>query len=549
MRGPSRRSSKNQGRVVLSDICGLPNTKAVLRKGSRAPQPSKDLVFELEDRRPHSGPASTVTSEWLPALHAARAALVAFRDATAHRSPIPTISDTPGDAASTAVIRDWISEVLSIIAANRAGRILLSDIQFVLNSPTMTARYLHRVADDITDLHDINRGSRQRGSQSWGLPSTADHVIPTWTSRRAWLAQVEHALTTQDGIDACATHRTTNKTVLHHAAVYAEMVDGHTGHGLTASRATIIARTTMSASAEQRARRTLTSLGLLTTVAVGRTLTTGEHLAAALHHGRSQSRAASTVHLTTPRHLAHIRPPAPRRPRRSRPITAATRSGRDHLSSSGISPDKSFSSGTTHQTRADARRRNRTSHRPEPRAGHLQHAAAELLHRMPGVRVRHIGSICQVIETAGIDTTVWTGADIAAALDRDTQQRGWLWPASIDRPAAFLTWRLQRMDWTGLSPSAVARRAAERRTRDRIQAAEDAAERRSRAATPDARRAALTAFRSDQAAKKNRTSSATSCRPGAARKITRWSDSPGRAAARAELAAARGLRLSTRVAG
>ncbi|NKZ79678.1 hypothetical protein GTA28_23110 [Rhodococcus hoagii] len=64
----------------------------------------------------------------------------------------------------------------------------------------------------------------------------------------------------------------------------------------------------------------------------------------------------------------------------------------------------------------------------------------------------HIGSICQAISAAGIDTTVWTGRDIAAALDADSRRRGWMWPAAIENPAALLAWRLRRMSWTGLSP-------------------------------------------------------------------------------------------------
>jgi hypothetical protein len=70
-----------------------------------------------------------------------------------------------------------------------------------------------------------------------------------------------------------------------------------------------------------------------------------------------------------------------------------------------------------------------------------------------------------------MDVTRWTGRDIARELTKDTQSRGWIWPAHLTRPVAFLQWRLARIDWSKLSPAELARE------NDRARLAEQAARR------------------------------------------------------------------------
>lgn len=505
------------------------------------PRRAEAATDPLQTRREsHSDPENQgiSTNEWAVALHAADNALAAFTAATVHHGGIPTVGDRPNEDAPTRAIRDWVLDVHRRIARNPAGRILLANAPAASHSPTEVAEYLNRVADQIAALHELNMSSSQRGSQSWSLPSATAAVTPAWTSRRAWMAQVEHAVNTDAGHAACRANKTTPDTVLRHAAVYATHVDSATGRGLTASRKTLASQVGMSPKAEQRARNVLSALELIVTAAVGRTLTTVEHLAAALHHGTSQSRAASTLHLSTPRHLAHIRPAPSKRAKarispaatrakgrtkataenpRSTPETAPTSSkNRDHLSLSGFSPEYFSLSDVTHQTRTRARRRDDAK---MPRPLHLQRAAAQLLHEAPGLRgVTHIGSVCAVLESVGIDTTTWTGVDIARALDRDTQRRGWMWPAEITDPCALLAWRLRRISWAGTSPSENARRAAELREQRRAQALEDAAERDRNAASESARRAAIDAFRAAQASKKATTTPLVSAAQDATQK-------------------------------
>ena len=512
-----------------------------------APQTRRESHIETTE-------TNTFPSEWAPALRAANNALTAFRDATAHRGDTPSVEALPADDAPDETIRNWITDVRRIIAKNPAGRILLGDMQVALHSPTATAAYLNRVADEIAAFHEMNKASGQRGTRSWALPKTTADVVPAWTSRRAWLAQVEYALSTEIGSATCKDNKTTAETVLHHAAIYAHHVDSATGRGLTASRKTITAQTGMSPKVEQRVRRVLNALELVATAAVGRTLSTLEYLAAALHHGSSQSRAASTLHLTTPKQFAHIRPKPTKRlknrtnstkNRRVNPSEPARTGGsdRDHLSPTGISPDEVFSLDVNHQTHASARGRSESTNET-PRPLHLQRAAAELLAKAPGLgKVAHIGSICHVLTSAGIDTTSWSGADIAAEINRDTQRRGWIWPAEISDPVAFLAWRLRRISWTGTSPSTAARLASERRQHDRAVAAAATAERDLNAATESTRRSAVNFFRAACASKVP----ASMTQPARASKFGRRSgssashqaDSLARAAARAEIDARR----------
>jgi len=57
----------------------------------------------------------------------------------------------------------------------------------------------------------------------------------------------------------------------------------------------------------------------------------------------------------------------------------------------------------------------------------------------------HIGAICDAITAAGIDAAAWTPKALTAALDADMRSAGWSWPDRIERPGAFLAWRLRRL--------------------------------------------------------------------------------------------------------
>jgi len=175
-----------------------------------------------------------------------------------------------------------------------------------------------------------------------------------------------------------------------------------------------------------------------------------------------------SIHLTTPRPVATtVAPPftKARKPSRATLRTAAYRSRtttrnhpqsgtRDPLSPSGGFALKALAfkiSPTRAQTRA-----GKTTHQPTntPRPIHLQRAAAELIAHAPALTpASHIGMICHTLQQSGIDTTRWTGRDIAHQLTTDTQQRGWTWPNHIPQPTAFLRWRLTHIDWAATTPT------------------------------------------------------------------------------------------------
>lgn len=394
--------------------------------------------------------------EWIAALDAASRALTALRTATAHRDALPVIAAQPNPTAPLDIIRGWILAVRRVIASSVPLVITAAGHH---NAPQRLAADLTEAAESISSLHQMNTEGGQRGTKSWALPSVATRVIPVWTNRRSWLAQVQHAVNLPEGRETCKRRRTCPEAVLKHAAVYATHADGLTGRGVTASRATITKATGMSDTADKRARRVLRDLSLLVDAATGRTLTTAEYLAAILHHGFAQSRAASTIHLTTPPYLARITAAAPKRQR-----TKSAAPSRDPLSLKSLSRRESSFKNYSPNARERARGQGKSQKtRKDARPLHLQRAAAELAHRVPALRkTTHIGSICQVIASAGIDTTVWTGRDIAKTLDEDSQKRGWLWPTAIADPCALMAWRLRRINWVGESPSSAAKKAAEK---------------------------------------------------------------------------------------
>lgn len=75
----------------------------------------------------------------------------------------------------------------------------------------------------------------------------------------------------------------------------------------------------------------------------------------------------------------------------------------------------------------------------------MQRLAADLVGRMHGMTGGHIGAICDALAAAGVDPAVTTARQICRHLDADMRQTGWSWPNEVQRPAAFLAYRLQRI--------------------------------------------------------------------------------------------------------
>lgn len=347
----------------------------------------------------------------------------------------------------------------------------------------------------------------QRG-QSFILPLAegAYNTVCAWTGRRDWLNQARWAIHTPDGQRLRKHYQIALPTFLVLIVAIAAFADSRTGRDVAAAGDTIARHAGAgSAKAVQRCRAILRDLGLAVEMARGRVLTGDEHLAAELHHGGRQHRAASRWALTSPV-WAVTGAAAERRHNPGKETTKRKRrgSGFVHLSRSKYLGSNKVTSRRTHQrahTREAARPKSTTPRSPRPL--HLQRAAAELLrHATTLDHGQHPGSVCNVLADIGIDTTRWRGRDIARALDHDTATRGWIWPhhSQMRKPNHLLRWRLAHIDFTGPSP---ADRAATARAA-RAERAADRAARRGPGSTERGRQAAIALFRQAQADRQNR---------------------------------------------
>ncbi|MGE2772618.1 hypothetical protein ACQGAO_30835 [Rhodococcus sp. 1.20] len=379
-------------------------------------------------------------------------------------------------------------------------------------SDTEWAHAVQQATENVARIETLNRTSNQRGN-SWSLPIPDGTYsrTPTWTSRTHWQHQVRTLLNSPTGTTLCTNHTISTEAVFAVAVIHASLAESATGRSVTASRETIARRAGVSTSTVKRARRVLTALGVAVELVRGRYLSRLEAMAAESHHGYRQFRAASTWTLTTPQPVATTVTPPSKRPRklsRATLRTAAYRSRtttrnhpqpntRDPLSPSGGFALKALAfkiSPTRAQTRA-----GKTTHQPTttPRPIHIQRAAAELIAHAPALKpAGHIGTICDTLQQTGIDTTRWTGRDIARQLTTDTQQRGWTWPNHIPRPSAFLRWRLTHIDWAAPTPSE--RNNEHNRTRgaDQVARHSELRARDERAASEATRTEILRTFRS-----------------------------------------------------
>ncbi|MFE5703220.1 hypothetical protein [Rhodococcus koreensis] len=374
---------------------------------------------------------------------------------------------------------------------------------------------------NVSELEHFNHASGQRGS-SWALPVAdgAYRDIPVWSGKGLWLRQVRHAVTNTDtGRAAVKQRRIGVETMMAVAAAHARFADSTTGRDITASVAKIGRVAGVSESVVQRARRVLRDLGVGHEVVRGRLLQSREFMAAELHHGGHQRGAASVWALSSPRWVieATPRPAAAQRrsptrsahrvqthqQRRQRQQAAATKaaasnpqlSGRDTLSL-GSNVLEKFSRKRELTKRAPhAGATTTNTNRPL----HTQRAAAQLAHLAPALTPDgHIGQLVDVLVRTGIDTTRWTGRDIADALTRDTQSRGWTWPDakswntggySVQNPVQYAHMRLSHIDFTAPSPSEQRARIDAQRRAEQAARATAVAAARSRAASAEHRSA------------------------------------------------------------
>ncbi|WP_120284490.1 hypothetical protein [Rhodococcus rhodochrous] len=345
--------------------------------------------------------------------------------------------------------------------------------------------------DDLLDAQPSGTGA----ALSLPVPAGAYARVPTWHSRRYWLTLCEWIVThTERGRAALTRHGIAAQTFLRVCAAHAHYAESATGRHVCAALATLATKDELSIDQLKRGRRALKTLDLGVELARGKKLNATEREAAArLHshvHGqlpaRPQIGAASVWALSAPAWAVETMPAPrtpPKRPRRrprrrpthsaKRPRTAMIRplspAHRNSPSSAPQSPSGSLSlclsARKDHQARARAAEQNSASTTSRPLA--LQRAAAQLVDRVPALRTivgideatgrrrGHIGSVCDLLLDAGIDTDRWTGTDIAHALNHHGTTRGWTWPTAdaMTTPLRLVAYRLSRLDWTGPSPT------------------------------------------------------------------------------------------------
>ncbi|TWH10213.1 hypothetical protein L618_004300000020 [Rhodococcus rhodochrous J45] len=352
----------------------------------------------------------------------------------------------------------------------------------------------HPTDEAVCDLLDAQPAGT-RAALSLPIPAGACARVPTWHSRRYWLTLCEWVVThTERGHAALKRHGIAATTFLRVCAAHAQYAESTTGRHVCASLATLATQGSLSIDQLKRGRRALKTLDLGVELARGKKLNATEREAAArlyTHtHGQPPSRlqvgAASVWALSAPVWAVETMP-APKKPHKkprrrsrhrpsrsahhtetsaSRPISPAQRRS---PSSAPQSPSGSLamclSVRKDHQARTRAGEKTSTPTTPRPRA--LQRAAAQLIERIPALRTivgidedtgrrrGHIGSVCDLLTDAGIDTDRWTGIDIAHALNHDGTTRGWTWPTAnaMISSLRLVAYRLSRLDWTGPSPT------------------------------------------------------------------------------------------------
>lgn len=349
----------------------------------------------------------------------------------------------------------------------------------------------------------------QTAASSWALPAEAVPG-PSWSSRQQWLTAVSTAVLT-DEARALMARVITASALRHIAAALASFADANTGRGVTASTSTVGARAAVIAGRDKpysprhvrAARAILNKLGLAQEAARGRYLTIAERMAAVLHHGNEQRRAASLWTLVMP--AAHVKA-----------VCHLPRSGSALLKS----PSRRWLP-TRAQARAGAPSAQRSSP-PSParslRSRQAHKIVAHLVRCCPGLDKTHLGALVDVI-ARHVDTTRWTSTDLIAVLD-DT---GGV-PTTVRFPARYLERRLAGLaaQLAEPSPSEVARSRSAAQAARQAQLRSERARARAQAATPAQRAAHKARIDALLAAKTGRRATAS---PAAA---PRQATTPGR---------------------
>lgn len=262
------------------------------------------------------------------------------------------------------------------------------------------------------------RAHRRRARRRWIVESgQAPASLPMWTSRDGWLQQLERWLAT-DGVSACARAHLRATLLLRVAQVLAMHADHRSGRHCAVTNAAAAAAAGCSPRTVTTARRLLSEAGLAVEIRRG----TGSAKAPADQRRPSIWHLVSRSGPVDKPGLCDL-PPS----RRDRRVTH---------------PGKNSPSGRTRPPRG-SRSHKQSSRTPRPLR--TQKLAAELIAGSVGLAHVHPGHICDALTRSGLDLNTWSARQIITALNADMRDRGWSWPNHIERPGAFLAYRLRRL--------------------------------------------------------------------------------------------------------
>lgn len=238
--------------------------------------------------------------------------------------------------------------------------------------------------------------------------------VPRWTSRRHWLDDVSSWVYGEGAPQL--RRRVAPATFVKVCAALAEFADSADGRHCAVTNRVVAQQ----AGCKERTVSTVRSILASTGLAV---------LAKQGSGGGGRPNRVAVWHLV-----------ARRQPVDKRRVCALPPSRRDR----GLSH-----LGKTKPTRTRPRKLSSTTRKQRPPASArplpLQRLAAALVSRTQGLAGVHIGAICDVLVAAGVDPATTTAERICQHLDADMRETGWSWPNEVQRPAAFLRYRLDRI--------------------------------------------------------------------------------------------------------
>lgn len=258
---------------------------------------------------------------------------------------------------------------------------------------------------------------RQRRRAYIEAVGAAPATTPMWNGRAAWLADAQ-VWALVDG-DAVLRGRMRPQVFLNLCGAASRYADSATGRHMAATAATLARETGYSERTVSTWRALLAESGLGVLARQG-------------SGGGGRPNRVPVWHLVSRAAVSEPRTCALPPLRSSR--------GSSHLQN--ISP--SARARPKRSSKTSPPRRRRPPQRP-PRPLALQRLAAALVDRSHGLSRGHIGAVCDALRSAGIDPDVVSAAQIRAALDADMHASGWRWPDHVERPGAFLAWRLKRI--------------------------------------------------------------------------------------------------------